>query len=165
MQNDRDSDRHEAMRQIIDQSLAAEISTEAQRSLSGHLRNCAACRQYAEDERRAIAALGGFSFASDPGLEAKVMASLAVRARQLEAAQLSRRRIVRSCLAALLLTALGSIGGWFAGDLLVAILHLARGQMQAGVLALWVLPSWGFTLLFPLVLLLARRTREKGSVL
>ena len=69
-------------------------------------------------------------------------------------------------LAALVLTVLGSIGGWLTGDLLVAVLHLARGQTQASVLAFWVLPSWGFTLLFPLVLLLARRAaRQKGSVL
>jgi hypothetical protein len=91
------------------------------------------------------------------------MAALAVRAAQLEAAQLSRRRIVRSCVAALVLTVLGSMGGWLAGDLLAAVLHLARGQTQAGVLAFWVLPSWGFTLLLPLVLLSARSARQKGS--
>jgi predicted anti-sigma-YlaC factor YlaD len=160
------SDRHGEMREMIDRSLAGEATADEQQRLREHLGECGECRQYAEDGRRAVAGLGGFSFAAEPELQAKVMASLEVRARQLETTQLSRRRIVRSCLAALVLTVLGSIGGWLTGDLLVAVLHLARGQTQAGVLALWVVPSWGFTLLFPLVLLLARRAaRQKGSVL
>ena len=156
---------HEAMQQMIDRSLAGDATVEEQQLLREHLRDCAGCQQYTDDGRRAIAGIGGFSFAADAGLERKVLVALAVRAAQLDAAQFSRRRIVRSCVAALVLTVLGSIGGWLAGDLLVAVLHLARGQTQAGVLALWVLPSWGFTLLLPLVLLLARSARQKGSAL
>ena len=159
------SDEHEAMRTMIDRSLAGEATDADEQRLREHLGECSECRRYAEDGRRAVAGLSGFSFAAGPQLQAKVMASLGVRARQLEA-QLSRRRMVRSCLAALVLTVLGSIGGWLTGDLLGAVLHLARGQTHAGVLALWVLPSWGFTLLFPLVLLLSgRAARQKGSVL
>jgi predicted anti-sigma-YlaC factor YlaD len=166
MHGDLDSDRHGAMRRMIDRSLAGEATAEEQQSLREHLRECGACQQYADAGRRAVAGLGGFSFAAGPGLERKVMAALAVRARQLESTELSRRRIVRSCVGALVLTVLGSIGGWMAGDLLVGLLHLARGQTQAGVLALWVLPSWGFTLVLPLVLLLsARSARQKGRVL
>jgi predicted anti-sigma-YlaC factor YlaD len=159
------SDRHGAMREMIDRSLAGEATDAEEQRLREHLGECGECRQYAEDGRRVLEGLGGFLFATEPGLQSKVMASLAPRARQLEAAQIGPR-MVRSCVAALVLTVLGSIGGWLTADLLVAVLHLARGQTQAGVLALWVLPSWGFTLLFPLVLLLARRAaRQKGSVL
>jgi predicted anti-sigma-YlaC factor YlaD len=157
-------DLHEAMRQIIDRSLTGEAMAEEQREVGEHLRECEACRQYSEDGRRAIAGLGGFSFAADVGLERRVVAALAVRARQLEAAQISRRRMVRSCVAALVLTVVGSVGGWLAGDVLGAVFHVARGNAQTGVLAFWVLPSWGFTLLLPLVLLLSGRAREKGSV-
>jgi anti-sigma factor RsiW len=157
-------DLHEVMRRIIDRSLIGEATAEEQRELGEHLRECGACQQYAEDGRRAIAGLGGFSFAANVGLERRVMAALAVRARQLNAVELSQQRIVRSCVAALVLTVVGSIGGWLAGDLLEAVFHVARGNAQTGVLAFWVLPSWGFTLLLPLVLLLSGRAREKGSV-
>jgi predicted anti-sigma-YlaC factor YlaD len=155
------TDGHEVMRERIDRSLAGEATDE--QLLREHLGECEACRQYAEDGRRAIAGLTGFVFAADPLLEEKVVAALAARARQLERTRLSRRQIVQSCVAALVLTVVGSIGGWLAGDLLAAALHLARGQAQTGVLALWVLPSWGFTLLLP-VLLYVRSARQKGSV-
>jgi predicted anti-sigma-YlaC factor YlaD len=160
------SDRHDAMRQIIDRSLAGEASAQEQHTLNEHLRDCAVCRQYAEDGRRALAGLGGFSFAADSALEAKVMAALTVRARQLEAAELSHGRIVRICLAALLLTILGSLFAWNLGTPLATALHLQPGKAQTGVLALWLVPSWAFALLFPIVLLLAGRSaRQKGSVL
>lgn len=164
------TDRHNAMREIVDRSLAGEASAEEQQRLREHLRECAACQQYAEDGRRAIAGLGGFSF-GDIGqegrrLEEKVVAALITRAQQLDAAQLSRRRFVRSCLVALLLTVAGTLVALQAGGPLAAILHLPPADTQVGVLALWVLPSWVFTLAFPCVLLLfGRAAHRKGSVL
>jgi hypothetical protein len=165
------TDRHQSMRQLIDRSLADELSPTAelafkdQQSLREHLRECAACQKYAEDSRRAIAALGGFSFAANPDLQAKVFAALAQRAQQLEAAQPGRRRIVRTCILALLLTIVGSFGALHVGNPLAVVLHLPPAEAQAGVLALWILPSLCFSLLLPVVLLLsARSTNAEGSV-
>src|SRR5258708_10046148 len=103
------TDRHQSMRHIIDRSLEGEISPREQQSLREHLHACAACQKYADDSRRALAGLGGLSFAANPDLQAKGFAALAQRAQQLEAAQPGRRRIVRTCIVALLLTVVGSL--------------------------------------------------------
>lgn len=166
MQTDlQQSDPHKAMRQIIDRSLVGEASPQEQQELRKHLPECAACQKYASDSRRAIAALGGFSFAANADLQAKVFAALAERAQQLEAAQPGRRRIVRTCIIAFLLTIVGSFGAWHVGNPLAVVLHLEPAQARTGVLALWVLPSLCFSLLLPVVLLLsARSANTKGSV-
>ena len=160
------TDLHQSMRHLIDRSLAGELSSTEHHSLHDHLHECAACRKYADGTRRAIAGLGGFSFPANPDLQAKVFAALAERAQQLEAAQPSRRRIVRTCIIAFLLTIIGSFGAWHIGNPLAVVLHLEPAQAQTGVLALWVLPSLCFSLLLPVVLLLsARSAKVKGSVL
>ena len=163
------SDPHQAMRQIIDKSLVGEASPHEQQELRKHLLACAACQKYASDSRRAIVSLHGFSFApfaTDPGLQAKVHASLDLRAQQLQATQPGRRRIAEVSIIALLLTIVGSFGALHFGSPLAALLHLEPAQMQTGVVALWVLPSLCFSLVLPLVLLLsARSAKTKGSVL
>jgi anti-sigma factor RsiW len=161
------SDPHQAMRQIIDKSLVGEASPQEQQELRKHLFACAACQKYASDSRRAIVSLNGFSFApfaTDPGLQAKVHASLDLRAQQLQATQPGRRRIAEVSILALVLTIVGSFGALRFGSPLAALLHLEPAQMQTGVVALWVLPSLCFSLVLPLVLLLsARSTNAKGS--
>jgi predicted anti-sigma-YlaC factor YlaD len=160
------TDLHQSIRHLIDRSLAGELSSTEHHSLHEHLHECAACQKYADDSRRAIAGLGGFSFAANPDLQVKVLSALAQRAQQLEAAQHSRRRIVRTCIFALVFTIVGSFGAWHVGHPLAAVLHLEPADAQAGVLALWVLPSLCFSLLLPVVLLLsARPAKAKGSVL
>jgi DNA-directed RNA polymerase specialized sigma24 family protein len=79
---------------LLLRSLAGEISSRKQQSLREHLHACVACQKYADDSRRAVAGLGGFSFAANPDLQEKVFAALVQRAQQLEAAQPGRRRIV-----------------------------------------------------------------------
>ena len=154
------------MRQIIDKSLMGEASPQEQQELRKHLLACAECQKYASDSRRAIVSLHGFSFAADPGLQAKVHASLDLRAQQLQAAQPGRRRIVQISIIALLLTIVGSFGALHIGSPLAALLHLEPAQMQTGVVALWVLPSLCFSLVLPVLLALgARSTNAKGSVL
>jgi anti-sigma factor RsiW len=168
------ADLHDAIRHIIDKSLVGEASAQEQQSLREHLRACAQCETYANDSRRAIAGLSGFSFApfaTDPGLQAKVHAALDARAQQLQATQPSRKRpnyrsIVQISLAALLLTIVGSFGALHVGSPLAAVLHLPPAQAQAGVLALWILPSLCFCLFLPALLLLpARSMNKKGSLL
>lgn len=160
------ADLHDTMRQIIDKSLVGEASPQEQQALRKHLLACAACQKYASDSRRAIVSLSGFSFAADPGLQAKVHASLALRAQQLQSAQPSRQRIARISIVALLLTIVGSLGALHIGDPLAALLHLEPAAAQIGVVALWILPSLCFSLFLPVLLLLrARSTNAKGSVL
>jgi anti-sigma factor RsiW len=157
------------MRQIIDKSLVGEASPQEQQALRKHLIACAACQKYASDSRRAIVSLSGFSFApfaTDPGLQARVHASLTLRAQQLQAAQPGRRRIVMVSIVALVLTVVGSLGALHMGSPLAALLHLEPAKTQAGVIALWVLPSLCFSLLLPVALLVsAHSPKTKGSAL
>jgi predicted anti-sigma-YlaC factor YlaD len=160
------TDLHQSMRHLFDRSLAGELSSTENHSLHDHLHECAACQKYADDSRRAIAGLGGFSFAANPDLQVKVFSALAQRAQQLEAAQPARRRIARTCVIAFLLTIVGSLAALHFNGPLAGLFHLEPSQAQAGVLALWALPSLCFSLLLPLVLLLsARSAKAKGSVL
>jgi predicted anti-sigma-YlaC factor YlaD len=160
------TDRHQSMRHLIDRSLAGELSPTEHHSLREHLHECAACQGYADDNRRAIAGLGGFSFAANSDLQAQVFSALALRAQQLQAAQPRRRRIVRTCIIALLLTVVGSLAALHLGGPLAGLLHLAPANARAGVLALWVLPSLCFCLFLPALLLLsARSMNNKGSLL
>lgn len=160
------TDLHQPIRNLIDRSLVGEASPQEQQSLREHLRGCAQCEKYASESRRAIAGLGGFSFPANPDLQAKVFSALAQRAQQLDAAQHSRLRIVRTCIIALLLTAAGSLAALQIGGPLADLFSLTPSQAQAGLLALWILPSLCFSLLLPVVLLLsARSAKTKGSVL
>ena len=165
------ADLHHAMRQLIDKSLAGEaspqeLSTQEQHALSEHLRACALCESYASDGRRAIAALSGFSFAADPGSQEKIHAALALRARELQAARPSRTRIVQVTVAALALTIAGSFGAIHMGDLVAALLHLPASQAHTGLLTFWIAPSWCFSLLLPVLLLVsARSANRKGHIL
>jgi len=160
------TDLHQSMRHLIDRSLAGELSSTEHHSLRDYLHACAACQKYADDSRRVIAGLGGFSFPANEDLQAKVFAALAQRAQQLEAAQPARRRIVHTCIAALLLTIVGSLAALHLGNPLAGLLHLEPAKTQTGVLALWVLPSLCFCLFLPALLLLPGRSmNKKGSVL
>jgi anti-sigma factor RsiW len=163
------ADLHNTMRHLIDKSLAGEASPEQQRALREHLGACAPCESYASEGRRAIAALSGFSFAADPGSQEKIHAALALRARQLQAAEPNRVRMVRIVqvtVAALALTIAGSFGAARIGNLLAALLHLPAEQAHTGLLTFWVAPSWCFALLLPVLLLVsARSANRKGQIL
>ncbi len=171
------ADLHHAMRHLIDKSLAGEASPQEQHELGEHLRACAQCESYASDGQRAIAALTGFSFAADPGSQEKIHAALALRAQQLQAAapghanwartvRPNRARIVQVTVAAFALTIAGSFGAAHMGDLVAALLHLPAAQAHTGLLTFWIAPSWCFSLLLPVLLLVsARSANRKGQIL
>jgi len=160
------TDLHNEMRQIIDNSLVGEASPEQQQALRKHLLECAACQKYASDSRRAIVSLNGFSFAADPGLTEKVHAALALRAQQLQTTRPNRKRILQISLAALLLTIVGSFAALQVNGALAAALHLPLVQAQAGLVTLWIAPSWCFALLLPALLLVsARSANRKGQII
>jgi anti-sigma factor RsiW len=156
------ADDHAIMRDVIDKTLAGAVSPEEEQSLREHLPACAQCQEYLNAGTRVIAGLGGFSFEVDPGLQAKVFASLELRAEQLEAAEPSRRRMVWGCIAAVVLLVTGSVVASQFGNLAAGLLHLQPSQVQRVLMAVWVLPSLCFALLFPLLPLLRNR---KESVL
>jgi hypothetical protein len=154
------SDSHERFRHMIDETLAGPVQEE--QSLREHLQVCAPCQEYLAATNRVIAGLGGFSFAVDPGLNAKVSASLRSRAQQIQARQPGRRQLVLSCMLALMLTAVGSLLDLRLSGLIAAAFDLQRMQVQQGLIAFWIIPSLCLSLLFPILpLLSAGGTNQK----
>jgi anti-sigma factor RsiW len=149
-------DHHESFQHMIDESLAGGLSAEREHSLREHLGACAPCQEYLNASNRVIAGLGGFSFEADPTLNARVFASLRLRAQQVQTAQPSRRRWVLASLAALVLTMFGSFLDLQFGGLIASVFDIQRAQMQQGLLAFWLVPSLCVFLLFPLLPLLSK---------
>jgi hypothetical protein len=159
-------DHHETFQHMIDESLAAGISAEREQSLRGHLDTCAACQEYLSASNRVIAGLGGFSFEVNPTLNARVFASLRLRAQHVQVAQPSRRRWALISVAAVVLTMGGSFVDLQFGRLIAFVFDIQRMQVQQGLLAFWILPSLCALLLFPLLplLLKAGTRREERTV-
>jgi predicted anti-sigma-YlaC factor YlaD len=156
---------HASIRRLIDQSLAGAASAQepqAQQALREHLSTCAACRQHLDLSNRAIAGLGDFSFPLDPGLDSKVLAAVAARAQQLEAAHLQRKRLWTTSCLALVLTIIGSFAATQLGSLAAPVFHFQPAQLHLGLAAFWIAPSVCFCLLFLLLPMSARFSRKKG---
>ena len=159
-------DRHESFEHLIDESLAGAIAAEREQSLREHLDTCAPCQEYLSASNRVIAGLGGFSFEVNPTLNAKVFASLRLRAQQVQAAQPRRLRWVSISLAAIALTMGGSFIDVQFGGLIASVLDIQRTHVQQGLLAFWIAPSFLVLLLFPLLPALSRAgTRREERTL
>ena len=149
-------DHHETFRRMIDESLAAGIPAEREQSLREHLDTCAPCQEYLSANNRVIAGLGGFSFEVDTTLNARVLASLRLRAQQVQAAQSVRRRWALISAAAVVLTLGGSFVDLQFGQLIASVFDIQRIEVQRGLLAFWIVPSLCVLLLFPLLPLLSK---------
>ncbi len=142
-------DRHQEIRHIIDRSLVGAASSQEEQSLREHLLTCVVCQDYLNASHQAIAGLGGFSFEVNPDLHGKVLAAITLRAQQLEASKIERRPMVWSYLVALVLTVAGSFAAARFSGLAGAVFHLEPEPLHVGLLALWIVPSLCFCLLFP----------------
>ncbi len=158
-------DDHEKAREGIDALLVSGLTPEEERTLRVHLDACAPCSEYLEQSHRAIAGLSEFSFEVDPRLQQNVRTAITWHAAQLESAEPGRLRGVASFLLALMLTGAGWLAVSRLGSPVAAALHVQFEQVQFGLIAFWVVPSLGFTLLLPfLPSLSARWMDKKGRV-
>ena len=156
-------DRHQEMRHIIDRSLVGAASSQEEQTLREHLLTCAACQEYLRASNQAIAGLGGFSFEVSPDLHGKVLAALTLRAEQLETNRIRQRPMLWSYLAAIVLTVAGSFAAARFSGVAGAVLHVEPEPLHIGLLALWIVPSLCFCLLFPVLHRLSVGWRnEKG---
>jgi hypothetical protein len=144
-------DRHQEIRHIIDRSLVGAASSQEEQTLREHLLTCVACQQYLKASNEAIAGLGGFSFEVNPDLHGKVLAALTLRAQQLEASKIERRPMLWSYLAAIVLTVAGSFTAARFSGFAGAVFHIEPEPLHIGLLALWIVPSLCFCLLFPIL--------------
>lgn len=154
------TERHAPICQLIDKSLAGTATPAEEQTLRAHLATCSACSEYLKASNRAIAGLDGFRFEVDHALESKVLASLAVRAQQMEIAAIRRERLWWGWLAAVALTAVGSVLALELGGLAAPLFHVEPVQLQVGLTAFWILPSFFVCVLF--LLLPASASRRKG---
>ena len=144
-------DRHQEIRQIIDRSLTGAASLQEEQTLREHFLTCAPCQEYLNAAHRAIAGLGGFSFEVNPELHGKVLAALTLRAQQLEIKRVEQRPMLWSYIASLMLTVVGSFAAARFSGLAAVVFHLEPTPLHFGLLALWIVPSLCFCLLFPLL--------------
>jgi hypothetical protein len=147
--------------QRIDRRLAGAGTAEEERLIEEHVRACAGCAEYLSASERAIAGLKGFSFEGGPGLNARVAAAIRARAEAME----ERRRWMRLSVVALVLTVLGTVVDLRVGHLAAGFFDLRAGEVQKGLLALWIAPSFGLLLLFPMLPLLAAKRYGKGRTI
>ena len=155
------AERHEDFEQRIDRSLAGAGTPDEERLVEEHVRSCAACAEYLSASRRAVAGLKGFSFEAGPGLNARVMAAVKARAEELEA----RRRWMRLSVVALVLTVLGTVVDLQVGRWAAAFFGLPSSAVHHGLLALWIAPSFGLLVLFPMLPLLSAKGNGKGRTI
>jgi hypothetical protein len=156
-------DRHQEIRHIVDRSLVGAASPQEEQTLREHLLTCVACQGYLKASHQAIAGLGGFSFEVNPDLHGKVLAALTLRAQQLETNRVRQRPMLWSYLAAFVLTVAGSFTAARFSGFAGAVFHLEPEPLHIGLLALWIVPSLCFCLLFPVLHRLSVGwTNEKG---
>jgi anti-sigma factor RsiW len=147
------SARHLDFEERIDRSLAGAGTPEDERLVEEHVRSCAECAEYLSAGRRAVAGLKGFSFEAGMGLNARVMAAVRARAEEMEA----RRRWMRLSVVALVLTVLGTVVDLWVGRWAAGFFGLSSVEVRHGLMALWIVPSFGLLMLFPVLPLLAKR--------
>jgi hypothetical protein len=144
-------DRHQEIRRIIDRSLVGDASSQEEQAIREHFLTCVACQEYLDASQRAIAGLGGFCFEVNPDLHGKVLAALTLRAQQLDTRRFEQKPMLWSYLAALVLTIGGSFAAARFGGLAGAVFHLRPALLHFGLVALWIVPSFCFCLLFPIL--------------
>lgn len=155
------SARQEEFELRIDRGLAGVGTADDARLVEEHVQACAGCAAYLGASRRALAGLKGFSFEAGVGLNARTMAAVRAGAEAMEA----RRRWVKLGVVALVLTVLGTVvdlrvARWAAG-----FFGLPFAEVHHGLMALWILPSFGLLVLFPLLPLLTAKGYAKGRTI
>ena len=149
---------HETICHMIDKSLIGTASLNEEQTLREHLVTCDDCEKYLDASKRAIASLGGYTFTVDPGMQERVMASLALPLAKPVPLGWSR-------LAAVLLTLAGSFAVTRLSTLAAAIIGVAPEPLHRGLIAVWIAPSVGLCVWFLLFSLSPHlRLHQKGLV-
>ena len=155
------TDRHVEFEERMDRELAGAGTAEEARLVEEHVASCAGCAEYLSANRRAVAGMKGFSFEAGPGLNARTMAAVRARAEQME----MRRRWMRFSVVALVLTVVGTVVDLAVGHWAAGLLGLRPAEVQHGLMALWIAPSFGLLVLFPMLPVLAAKGYGKGRTI
>ena len=154
-------DRHQEIRHIIDRSLVGASSQEEQ-TLREHLVTCVACQEYLKASHQVIAGQKGFSFEGESRSSwEECSPPLRYAHNNWKPRGCSKGRccgVTWPCS-----TLAGSFTAARFSGLAGAVFHIEPEPLHIGLLALWIVPSLCFCLLFPVLHRLSLGgTNEKG---
>ena len=142
-------------RELIDRSFVEEVSERERRLMHDHIRDCDGCKRYVELTGRTIRGLREFTFTSEPDSSAQVREILAHHTETMRQHN-AQFKIWAAFAVALSMSFVGSALVYQMVKRL-APMHFDIAQVQAGVLVLWLLPSFCSALC-----LLAARGENRG---
>jgi len=142
-------------RELIDRSFVEEVSEGERRLMHDHIRDCDGCKRYVELTGRTIRGLREFTFTSEPDSSAQVREILAHHTETMR--QHNAQFTVWAAFAVAL--SMSFVGSALVYQMVkrLAPMHFDIAQVQAGVLVLWLLPSFCSALC-----LLAARGENRG---
>ena len=143
-------------RELIDRSFVEEVSEDERQLVHDHIRDCDACKRYAELTARTIRGLREFTFTSEPVSNAQVREILAHHTESMRQHN-AQFKIWAAFAVALSMSFAGSALVYQMAKLLAVPMHFDTAQLQAGVLVFWLLPSFCSALR-----LLAARGENRG---
>jgi hypothetical protein len=127
-------------RELIDRSFAEEVSEGERQLIHDHIRDCDGCKRYVELTARTIRGLREFTFTSELDSNAQVRKILAHHTGTMRQ-QNVQFKIWAAFAVALSISFVGSALVYQVAKRLAVPMHFDTGQVQAGVLVLWLLPS------------------------
>src|ERR1700686_2899054 len=128
-------------RELIDRSFAEEISEGERQLIRDHIRDCDGCKRYVELTARTIRGLREFTFVSGPDSNAQVREILAHHAGTMRQHNVQFK--IRAAFAvALSMSFVGSALVYQMAMRMAVPMQFDTGQVQAGVLVFWLLPSF-----------------------
>ena len=127
-------------RELIDRSFVEEVSERERRLMHDHIRDCDGCKRYVELTGRTIRGLREFTFTSEPDSSAQVREILAHHTETMR--QHNAQFTVWAAFAVAL--SMSFVGSALVYQMVkrLAPMHFDIAQVQAGVLVLWLLPSF-----------------------
>lgn len=132
---------HERACCLIDALHVEGISTTDRESLNGHLAECAACRERASANERALQSLRSNSITVNPALVGATQARVHWRARELRENQVRMRALWISCALSWILGVASAPLVWRAFQWVGLHASLPRMVWEAGFVLWWLLPA------------------------
>src|SRR5499427_289322 len=128
-------------RELIDRSFVEEVSEGERQLIHDHIRDCDGCKRYLELTARTIRGLREFTFTSEPDSNAQVREILAHHIGTMRQHNV-QFKIWAAFGVALSMSFVGSALVYQMAKRLAIPMHFDTGQVQAGVLIFWLLPSF-----------------------
>ncbi len=128
-------------RELIDRSFVEQISEDERQLIHQHIRDCDGCQRYIELTARTIRGLREFTFTIEPDSNAQVREILAHHTGTMRQHNL-QFKVWAAFAVALSMSFVGSALVYQMAMRMAVPMQFDTGQVQAGVLVFWLLPSF-----------------------